>query len=92
MPYSLQKYQMKDTVFLEIIHENLKFFAASMYFDLKNQIENNFTKMDALLQFANGGRILIAADSNARLTTWHDVITNSQGRKLEEYLVCNTST
>jgi hypothetical protein len=59
-----------------------------MYFDLKNQIKNNFTKMDALLQFANGGRILIAADSNARSTMWHDAITKSRGRKLEKYLVC----
>jgi hypothetical protein len=47
-------YQMK-TVFLEIINENLKFFAASMYFDIENQIEYNFTKTDAILKFAKGG-------------------------------------
>jgi len=55
----------EDTVFLEIIHENLKFFAASMYFDIEDQIENNFTKIDALLYFAKGGKILIATDSNS---------------------------
>jgi hypothetical protein len=32
----------EDTVFLEIINESLKFFAVSMYFDIEDQIENNF--------------------------------------------------
>ena len=69
------------TVFIEIIHENLKLYAASMYFGIEDQMENNFTKTDALLQFAIGGRILIAADSNSRSTTWHDIKTNSRGKK-----------
>jgi hypothetical protein len=33
-----------DTAFLEIIHKNLKFYAVSMYFDIEDQIENNFFK------------------------------------------------
>ena len=57
-----------------------------MYFDLEDQVENNFTKMDGLMRFVKGGRILIVVDSNARSKTWHDVKTNSRGRKLEEYL------
>jgi hypothetical protein len=59
----------EDTAFLEIIHGNIKFFAASMYFNIEHQIENNFTKIDAPLQFAKGGRILKATDSNSRSTT-----------------------
>jgi hypothetical protein len=76
----------KDTVFLEIVHKNLKFFAASMYFDIEDQIENNFSKIDAILQFAKGGKILIAIDSNSRSTTWHDIVMNSRDKKLEKYL------
>ena len=76
----------EDTVFSEIIHENLKFFAASMYFNIEDQIESNFTKTDALLHFEKGGKIVIATDSNFRSTTWHDIITNSRGKKLEEQL------
>ena len=76
----------EDTVFLEIINENLKFFTASTYFDLEDQIENNFTTIDGLMSFVKGGRILIAVDRNARSKTWHNVKTNSRGRKLEEYL------
>ena len=76
----------EDTVFVEIIHENLKFFAASMYFDIEDQIENIFSKIDTILQFAKGEMILIATDSNSRSTSWHDRITNSRRKKLEEYL------
>lgn len=76
----------EDKVFLEIIHGNLKFFAASRYFDLEDQTENNFTKMDELLQFVKDGRILIDADSHSRSKMWHNVKTTSRGRKLEEYL------
>jgi len=64
----------------------MKFFAASMYFDTEDQIQNNFKKIDALLQFAKGGRTLIDTDSNSRSTTWHDTLTNTRGKKLEEYL------
>jgi hypothetical protein len=34
------------TVFLEIIHQNQKFYAASMYFDIEDHIESNFKRMD----------------------------------------------
>jgi len=54
----------EDAVCLEIIHEKLKFFAVSMYLDVEEQIENSFTKIDEILQFAKGERILIATDSN----------------------------
>jgi len=76
----------EDAVCLEIRHEKLKFFAVSMYLDIEEQIKNSFTKIDKILQFAKGARILIATDSNSRSKTWHDKITNTRGKKLEEYL------
>jgi len=57
-----------------------------MYFDIEDQIENNFIEIDALLHFTKGGKILIATDSISRSTTWHDLLTNSRGKKLEDYL------
>ena len=42
----------EDALCLEIIHEKLKFFAVSMYLDIEEQIENSFTKLDEILQFA----------------------------------------
>jgi exonuclease III len=83
----ITKLSDEDTVLVEIIHEKWKFFAASMYFDLEDQIENNFTKKDELMRFVKGGRILIAVNSNSRSKTWHDSKTNSGGRKMEESLV-----
>ena len=67
----------EDRVFVAIIHENLKFFAVSMYFDIEDQIKTTFTKIDSILQFAKGERIPIATDSNSRSTTWHDRITKT---------------
>ena len=75
----------EDTV-LDIMHEKMKFFAVSMYLDIEEQIENSFTNIDEILQFAKGTNILIAADSNSRSKTWRDKITNSRRKKLEEYL------
>ena len=40
----ITKLSGENTVLVVIIHEKLKFFASSMYFDLEDQIENNFTK------------------------------------------------
>ena len=34
-----------------------------MYLDIEEQIENSYTKMDEILQFAKGARILIATDT-----------------------------
>jgi len=82
----ITKLSDEDTVVVEITHEKWKFFAASMYFDLKEQIEINFNKMDELMRCAKDGRILIAVDSNSRSKMWHDNKTNSRGRKLEEFL------
>ena len=65
-----------DTVILEIIHENLKLLAASLFFDIEDQIENYFTKIFASLHFDKGGKIVIHTDSNCRSRTWHDIITN----------------
>jgi hypothetical protein len=31
----------------------------------------------------------VAMDSNARSKTWHDVLTNKRGRKLEEFVISN---
>jgi hypothetical protein len=76
----------EDTVVVEIIYNNIKFQAASMYFDITDQIENNFNKIDPILRFAKGEETIIAIDSNSRSTTWHDTQTNIRGKKMEDYL------
>jgi len=83
----ISKLSDEDTVALETIYEGMSFLAASMYFDIDDQIQNNLNEMFKLVRFAKEGRIVIAVDNNARSKTWHDAKTNARGRKLEEYLV-----
>jgi hypothetical protein len=41
------------------------------------------------LKFTKGARNIIAMDSNSQSTTWHDVLTNSRGKLLEEFFASN---
>jgi hypothetical protein len=83
----ITKVSDEDTVLVEITQGKWKLIAATMYFDIENQIENNFTKTDEITRYAKGGKLLIAVDTNSRTKTWHDINTNSQGRKFEEFPV-----
>jgi len=59
---------------------------ASMYFDIGRPKKENLSKIEAVLQHANGVGVLLAIDSNARSASWHDS-TNARGRTLDEYLM-----
>ena len=77
----------KDTVVVEIIYINLKFYSVNMYLDSKGKIENDLIKPDNILQYTSGNSILITMDSNSRSSTWHDTQTNERGREMEEFLI-----
>jgi hypothetical protein len=78
-----------DAVFLEIVDGNTRFYAASIYFDYNELVENNINTLESILKFTKGAKITIGLDSNSRSTTWHDVLTNSRGKFLEEFLASN---
>ena len=59
---------------------------ASMYFDIKRSIEIDLKKMQAIITYAKEMGIIFAIDSNARSTTWHDILTNKRGKVMEEFL------
>jgi exonuclease III len=42
-----------------------------------------------VLCHARGTGVLIATDSNARSTLWHDTLTNTRGRILEKFITSN---
>ena len=56
-----------DTVLLELKYSNTRFFIASTYFDIMTEIEKELDKLDQLLEFTKGNRLITAADSNSRL-------------------------
>jgi len=85
----LYKISDEGTVVLELTYNNLRLYAICMYFDIKDQIDNNLNKIDGILKLSKGGKVLIAADTNARSKTWHDHFTNSRGKKLEEFIAAS---
>ena len=83
----IQQLSDRDTVVVEVIINNAKIILASMYLDIRQQVDNDLMKIEAIIQHANGAGLLITMDSNARSTTWHDTLTNARGRTLEEFLI-----
>ena len=61
-------HQMSDEyiVVVEINHGNTNFIAASIYLDIANEITEDLKKIGSILQFAKGGGLLVAIDSNAK--------------------------
>jgi hypothetical protein len=45
---------------------NLKLLATSIYLDAENEITRDLNKIENIIQFAKGRRLLVAMDSNAR--------------------------
>ena len=77
----------KDSVVVELILDNLKFYTANMYMDITEKIDTGIQKISDTLQLANRSSILFTLDSNSRSRTWYDKLTNERGKKLEEFLI-----
>jgi hypothetical protein len=73
----------EDAVVTEVLYNKFKIIIRSMYFDIKRQIEYDLNKIKAIMQHAKGTGTILAIDSNARSTTWHDHLTDHSGRILE---------
>ena len=78
-----------DAVPLEISKGKSSFYAASIYFNIKETIANNIKTVNRILEFTKGKRLLLAMDSNCQSTKWHDVLTNYRGKEMEEFLAYN---
>jgi len=64
-----------------------KLLISSMYFDINRPIDYDLQKMQAILMHANGLGIVFAVDRKARSTSCHDVLTNTRGKAMEEFLI-----
>jgi hypothetical protein len=45
--------------------------------------------MQEVMTHAKGTGIVFTIDSNARSTSWHDVLNNKRGKAMEEFLISN---
>jgi hypothetical protein len=77
----------RDKVVLELRYRSTRIFAASMYLDITEEIDEKTAKVDEILQYNNGSGFIIAMDSNSISTGWYDNKTNARGKTLEEYLI-----
>jgi len=76
-----------EDVVVEIRVEMVTLIIVSMYFDINRPIDIDLQKIQTILTHAKGVGIIFAIDSNARSTSWHDVLTNNRGKKLEEFII-----
>mgnify|MGYP000017547148 CR=1 FL=1 len=76
----------RDCVVTEMIYNGAKFIGASVYFDGEEDIEEDLRKVEQILDYAKGNRLMILADTNARSKLWYDTINNERGKILEEFL------
>jgi len=83
----LKQFSDTDAVVAEVTLDGVKPILVSMYFDIGRQIEVDLSKIEAVLQHANGAGVILAIDSNARSASWHSSTTNARGRTLDEYLM-----
>jgi SAM-dependent MidA family methyltransferase len=58
-----------DAVLAEIRMGRDSFYAASIYMEYTAAIENSFKKIERILDFTKGHKIIMAIDSNSRSTT-----------------------
>jgi exonuclease III len=82
----LKQLSDEDAVVIELILDNKKAIIASMYSDITQNIDIDLRKIEEIIQHAHDAGILIVMDSNARSSSWHDILTNGRGRTLEEFL------
>jgi hypothetical protein len=67
-------------------YKSTRIISASIYLDIKEELNNKIAKIEEILKFGIGTGILIAMDSNSRSQASHDKQTNTRGRTLEDYL------
>lgn len=78
-----------DATTMEVRRGEQSFIAVSMYFDILQDIEQDLAKVKEILKFADRKGIIIAIDSNSRSSLWHDITTNTRGKRLAEFILEN---
>jgi len=56
------------------------FYAARIYLHYNDPIENNI-KIEKIVKFIKGSKLIIAINSYSRSTIWYDVLTKSREKR-----------
>jgi hypothetical protein len=81
----IQEVTDMDSVVVEIILGNFKFYTANMYLDITEEMDETSETIKDILRVANTRGILITMDSISRSRMWHDKLNNGRGKKLEVF-------
>lgn len=71
---------------IEATYNKVKTYIVNAYFQYSEKIDKYIEHLHKFLTTMKGKRILIALDSNAKSTLWHNNSTDDRGRKLEELI------
>ncbi|KAF2893642.1 hypothetical protein ILUMI_12532 [Ignelater luminosus] len=85
----IKQFSDEDYVVVEVNYEEMRWYALSIYFDINRDIEVDLQKVENILSYMGKAGCIICIDSNARSTFWYDRITNSKGKKLQEFLTAS---
>ena len=77
----------EDAILTEFIYQGLKFYGASLYIPIDQDIEWDLGTIEEIIRLTKGEMLLLALDKNARSKIWSDTYTNARGRALEEYII-----
>jgi hypothetical protein len=78
-----------DTVLLQIHKGSKTFYAASVYLEHNDHIGIKLQRLEQIIEFTKGAKLIMAVDSNARSTTWHDTTANKRGKMMEDFIASN---
>jgi len=78
-------YSDKGNFLLEIQQANEKFYAASIYMDYNATIDSDFNRIEEIITFTKGKKLIIATHSNSRSTKWHDTTTNNREQQMDVF-------
>jgi len=76
----------EDLVVVEIRVEKATIIIVSMHVDINRPIDIDLQKMQTIVTHTDGLGIIFSIYSNARSASWHYVLPNNRGKKLEEFI------
>jgi hypothetical protein len=77
----------EDACLVEFGRKGLKFYGASLYFAIDQDMGRDIDKVEEVRKLIRGKGVIISIDSNSRSKLWHDTETNQRGKNLEEFII-----
>ena len=57
--------------------------------EYNEQIDTKLQTIEQIIKITKSTKFIMAIDSNARSTIWHDTTTNNRGKMMEDFIASN---